>query len=169
MNYLQESARTASGAFYGQYRSRLSLNTNLKEAAAVANRLDDIKKAVFYGKGTREGAKGLIDLPDDKSIAGQFTTQEARDILHGIIGIITEAGELAENLIENKGVANLKEELGDVMWYVAIICRALDISIEDICAANIAKLKVRYPDKFTEDKAINRDINAEMEALRDDR
>ena len=121
MNYEQESARTASGAFYGEYRSNTSLRLNMEEAAKVANRLDDIKKSIFYGKGTKEGSKGLMALPAETSIAGKFTTAEDRDILHGVIGIITEAGELAENLLYGKSIDNLKEELGDVMWYIALI------------------------------------------------
>lgn len=165
MTYEQDAARTASPAFYGEYRTRLSLEMNLTAAAAAANRLNEIKKSTFYGKGTDEGPKGLAKLPEEKSIAGQYFTTQERDVLHGVIGIITEAGELAENLLENKGTDNIKEELGDVMWYIALTCRALGISIEDVCNANINKLKTRYPEKFSEEKALNRDLNAEAVAL----
>ena len=36
-------------------------------------------------------------------------------------------------------------ELGDVMWYVMQACAALDVSIEDVVAGNVEKLKKRYP------------------------
>ena len=36
-------------------------------------------------------------------------------------------------------------ELGDVMWYVMQACMALDVSIEDVVAGNVEKLKKRYP------------------------
>ena len=36
-------------------------------------------------------------------------------------------------------------ELGDVMWYVMQACAALDVSLEDVVAGNVEKLKKRYP------------------------
>lgn len=51
----------------------------------------------------------------------------------------------------------LKIELGDVMWYVATIATTAEIPLYEIVSANIAKLKARYPDGFTEEKSINRE------------
>ena len=36
-------------------------------------------------------------------------------------------------------------ELGDVMWYVANACIALDISFDDVIKGNVKKLEKRYP------------------------
>ena len=36
-------------------------------------------------------------------------------------------------------------ELGDVMWYVAQACMALDISFDEVIQGNIKKLEKRYP------------------------
>ena len=36
-------------------------------------------------------------------------------------------------------------ELGDVMWYVAQACMALDVSFDDVVERNVEKLKARYP------------------------
>ena len=36
-------------------------------------------------------------------------------------------------------------ELGDVMWYVMQACKSLDVSIEEVVAGNVDKLKKRYP------------------------
>ena len=43
-------------------------------------------------------------------------------------------------------VFHMKRELGDVMWYVAQCCMALDISLDEICDMNIEKLGKRFPD-----------------------
>jgi NTP pyrophosphatase (non-canonical NTP hydrolase) len=75
--------------------------------------------------------------------------------LHGVIGIITEAGELLDAI--KKGIfygqvidkENIKEELGDIMWYIAILLREFDWDMKDILSDNIDKLKKRYPEKFT--------------------
>ena len=36
-------------------------------------------------------------------------------------------------------------ELGDVLWYVMQACKALEVSIDDVVAGNVEKLKKRYP------------------------
>ena len=40
----------------------------------------------------------------------------------------------------------MKRELGDIMWYIAQACMALDVSIDEIIAMNVEKLAARYPD-----------------------
>lgn len=93
------------------------------------------------------------------------------DLLHGVMGISTEAGEIMDNLKKclfyGKPIdrVNLIEELGDLMWYIAIMCDSIDIELETVMNHNIAKLRKRYPEKFSEDKALNRDLGAERKIL----
>ena len=42
------------------------------------------------------------------------------------------------------------EEAGDVAWYLAYLCTALDADLSDVMQANIDKLAIRYPEGFTE-------------------
>lgn len=53
-------------------------------------------------------------------------------------------------------VEHLKEELGDIAWYLAEASSALDCSLEEILVSNIEKLKKRYPQGFSEVDSINR-------------
>ncbi len=91
--------------------------------------------------------------------------------VHMCMGIVTEAGELLDiykkNLAYNKpiDVANEKEEIGDLMWYIANHCTNRGFDLNEILATNIAKLKARFPHKFTEEKAQNRDLAAERQIL----
>jgi NTP pyrophosphatase (non-canonical NTP hydrolase) len=93
------------------------------------------------------------------------------DIEHGIIGIASEAGELLDALKKHiyygKQIdsVNVKEELGDLFFYAALLCRHFGWTFEEIQQQNIAKLKARYPDKFTQDKALNRDLTKERKVL----
>lgn len=93
------------------------------------------------------------------------------DILHGAIGISTEAGEILDavkkSIFYGKpfDLVNLQEEIGDCFWYLAILAKEAGMSFEDIQTQNVAKLKKRYPEKFTEEKALNRDLGAEREVL----
>ena len=70
------------------------------------------------------------------------------------VGLSAESGEFLE--IVKKMVFQGKPwdehnrkhliiELGDVMWYVAQACMALDISFEEVIEGNIKKLEKRYP------------------------
>lgn len=92
-------------------------------------------------------------------------------ILHGALGISTEAGEILDavkkSIFYGKpfDLVNLQEEIGDCFWYLAILAKEAGMSFEDIMAQNINKLKTRYPDKFTEEKALNRDLIAERREL----
>ena len=85
------------------------------------------------------------------------------------VGISAEGGEFME--IVKKMVFQGKPwnddnrehliiELGDVMWYVMQACIALDVSIEDVIAGNVEKLKKRYPGgEFDVYKSENRAAN----------
>lgn len=92
-------------------------------------------------------------------------------LLHAGIGLATEAGEfldpLKKFLFYGKSVdkTNLKEEIGDMLWYIAIACDALDTTISLEMERNIHKLRTRYPEKFTEEQANERDLDAERNAL----
>lgn len=95
-------------------------------------------------------------------------------LLHAAIGLCTEAGEFIDPIKKNMfyekilDEVNLKEEIGDLLWYIAIACDALETTIEDEMERNIRKLIKRFPEKFTEEAAINRDLFAEREILEKD-
>jgi len=92
-------------------------------------------------------------------------------LLHAAIGITTEAGEffdpLKKYLYYGKlyDEVNLREELGDLLWYIAIACDALDTTIELEMARVLAKLQTRYPEAFTDYLALNRNLEAERAVL----
>ncbi len=90
-------------------------------------------------------------------------------LLHGAIGLSTEVGEFMDALKKHVFYAkeldrvNLSEELGDMFWYMAIISDELGVDFEAVMKTNIDKLKARYGDKFSEEKAENRDLEKERE------
>lgn len=151
-------------------------------------------------------------------------------LLHAAVGISTEVTEL---LLAEQDVTNVKEEMGDILWYVAIAASELRINFTDFLLladqevlnsdplkallwgaaesldvvkrslfyglgldeakfglavgtvlravemlaadegwtlaelqeTNIAKLTKRYPEKFTRGAAVDRDLEAEREAV----
>ena len=142
----------------------------LNEFIVLSKKLDMVKKKIFYNKDISEplwyaieGTHVMKPMPDFAQGEGDV---EFVRLLHAIIGITTEAGELVEALLEQKlDKVNVMEELGDVMWYVAIACHTLDIDPTEMLQINIDKLRKRFPNKFTEYDADNRDLDAERDIL----
>jgi len=91
--------------------------------------------------------------------------------MHMTIGISTEAGELLDaykkKFAYNKSLdkTNVAEEIGDLCWYIANLCRILNLDLEEILQNNIDKLRSRYPEKFTEENANNRNLEEERKIL----
>lgn len=93
----------------------------------------------------------------DEYQRGALRTAAPRDkrneLLHLVLGLVGESGEIAEKFkkwvrdldsdesrIDRSDIA---KELGDVLWYVAVLADYLDLSLHDIAAANLAKLASR--------------------------
>ncbi len=75
------------------------------------------------------------------------------DLCHWALGLCGESGEIAEKfkkIIRDHGAdpskidrADIKKELGDILWYIAVLARELDIDLGDIAQTNIDKLASR--------------------------
>ena len=113
--------------------------------------------------------EAVLNLKSDKFYF--IDTETNCDLLHAAIGLVTESAEFIDAI--KKAIyygrpldkTNLKEELGDVLWYLALGCHALNTNIGEVMNRNIAKLQTRYPDKFTSEQALIRDYNKERKAL----
>ncbi len=146
----------------------------------AGNVLDQIKKHAFYDK--PYDIDGLISraaLMNDAVVKlnnvnlNTITDDETElkinpRIFHSIVGIATESTELLEALDingENMDNINIAEEFGDIDWYKAIGCDELGIEWVTILDTVIDKLKTRYPNAFTSEDAINRDLTKERTVL----
>jgi len=109
------------------------------------------------------------DAPIDN--AAQIRACDVLDLDHVADGLVTEAGEFKDVLKKYKFYAkeldyiNLIEEMGDILWYLAKGCRELGVTMEEVMEVNINKLKRRYGEKFSEGKAIKRNLPAERKIL----
>ena len=93
--------------------------------------------------------------------AGPLTTQRDQ-LICGALGLTGEAGETADlvkkHLFQGHELDRAKviKELGDVLWYLVLLANAVDSSLDEVAAANLAKLRARYPDGFDPERSINR-------------
>ncbi len=103
---------------------------------------------------------GVTSTPSQDADAFIYRLQELggdvaiQRLLTAAVGISAEGGEFMEivkkMLFQGKpwnddNREHLIIELGDVMWYVMQACKALDVSLDEVIAGNVEKLKKRYP------------------------
>lgn len=87
-------------------------------------------------------------------------------IEHMAYGLVTESSEILDALKKHKfykrdlNIQNIKEEIGDIMWYMYQLLEEIGYSPEDCRRDNIWKLQKRYPDKFED--VIDRDVENEL-------
>lgn len=141
----------------------------MRNMQEVGGRVDEVKRSLFYGK---DNGGLLVDTEINTRFNHEYIHGE---VMHGLMGVIGEAGELAERVIamgafperaeEHK--LNLIEELGDLEWYMALIYSTLGLIREDVLAANDRKLEARFGPAFKAEAALGeRDKDAENKALK---
>lgn len=159
--YLADSARTASNTYFTDKVTEEEVKKTFETFAQTGETLDGQKRRLFYGKGDAVSG-GKVDEFSINGLNG--------NIVHAIYGLCTEAGEISEAFLKATATGkfdevNLKEEAGDLLWYLAMLFRELDTDFDEVATTNINKLKARFPEKFTQDKAYNRDLDTEREIL----
>lgn len=81
------------------------------------------------------------------------------DLLHAALGLTGEAGEFADCIKKHWVYGqpldreNAIEEIGDVMWFIALASNALGVGMDEVAARNIEKLRKRYPAKYQDELA----------------
>lgn len=173
-NYIEDANRTKSTSYYPAKVSRSEFLRTLNSAITALNKLDKIKKALFYGKPLFPG-----DLPVIGDTCETLAIEHLHglhhnirvDILHGIIGKATEGCELLEALERSVitgttlDFVNVAEEIDDGQWYDAVLAKAIGVTFEEVQTTNIAKLRKRYPEKYADAEALTRDIDSERATL----
>ena len=100
-------------------------------------------------------------------IKQRLQDDETIRLLHAAMGLGTEVGELLDMIKKHIfygaaiDIPNAKEEVGDIEWYAAIAIDVLKTTMDEVLTANISKLRTRYPEKFNEFDALNRDLKKE--------
>jgi NTP pyrophosphatase (non-canonical NTP hydrolase) len=103
----------------------------------------------------QEGALETVQYPGlfiDKDW-DEYNPSLELNYIYPALGLVGEAGEVAEKvkkIIRDKlgsfgleDVESIKKELGDVLWYVAVLAHEFGIKLDDVASTNYAKLKSR--------------------------
>lgn len=81
--------------------------------------------------------------------------------LHGMVGEIGELHGLYQKMYQGHkpNKEHAKKELGDLLWFVAEYCTAMDWTLENVMETNIEKLRARYPEGFDAELSLHRKEN----------
>lgn len=128
---------------------------NRKENEMEAKEYQNLAMRTNDGKGTDR-------LLDWTNVDANGKIKDPGGLLNGCLGLSGEAGEL--NDLVKKWIfhkkpldrEHMKKEIGDVCWYIADICHSMGFDLGEIFQMNIDKLKARYPEGFSEQRANNR-------------
>ena len=109
-----------------------------------------------------EFVKGVTSAPslDYAAMSTRLTELEVEQdcnttqLLTAALGLTAESGEFTEVVkkivfqgkpYNEDNAFHMKRELGDICWYLAQACMALDVTFDEIIEMNVDKLKARYP------------------------
>ena len=117
-------------------------------------KIDFSRYEEFVAAVTSNASTNFVDFADR---IGELDREGANieRLLTAGVGINAEGGEFMEIIKKmvfqgkpwnEDNREHLIIELGDVMWYVAQACMALEISFDDVIATNVKKLEKRYPE-----------------------
>ena len=166
-----------SDAYYDYKRNdpnRENPFTDPKDRARAERVVSGISKMTVDTEKYLDFVEGVTSEPskDFAKLLARMTELEASGdadlphLLTAALGLTAEAGEFTEVvkkiILQGKpynedNVFHMKRELGDICWYIAQACMALDTSFDEIIEMNVDKLKKRYPGgEFDVSKSENR-------------
>lgn len=163
--YQAQFGRTLAPVFFPQNVSPLFLGIVLGNRKKSADLVDACKRALFYNKTDRLGEYTEAAV---NHLGLEFT--EEPELIHAVLGLEGEVGEiqeaaLAQGLSVEERRARIVDESGDLLWFLALLFKQYGITFDEAFDRNIAKLAARYPDKFTIEAAVTRNLEAEAEVF----
>lgn len=130
--------------------------------------IDFDKYVQFVGAVTSPASRNTTEFVD-RILELKDQGADIQRLLTAACGITAEGGEFTEIVkkiafqgkpYNEDNVYHMKRELGDIMWYIAQACIALDMSFEEIAQMNFDKLNARYPEgTFSIERSENRVTN----------
>ena len=115
-------------------------------------KVDAEKYTEFVDAVTSKESKSYADF--DRRLFDLQKDVQVERLLTAALGICAEGGEFTEVVkkivfqgkpVNKDNIFHMKRELGDIMWYVAQACMALNTDFDEIIEMNVDKLKARYP------------------------
>jgi NTP pyrophosphatase (non-canonical NTP hydrolase) len=108
----------------------------------------------FYRRGHKEREMNWKQYTDFALLTYNHSLSPTEGLCMAALGLCGESGEASEHVKKHVfhrrelHLDDVKKELGDVLWYLAVFAHLCGLDLETIAAANVKKLQERYPDGF---------------------
>lgn len=150
-----------------KYGESLEENTTLSTIQRIEHLQEELIDGLKYTEHLKQTATDTMSANDYQRMASRTAGEENREewLLNAALGLSGESGEVADIIKKYRfhghelNLDELKKELGDCCWYIALFCTALKIDLQEVMEDNIEKLKKRYPEGFDKSRSINREEN----------
>ena len=116
--------------------------------------VDTVKYLDFVSEVTSPASKDVAQLFRRMTDLEVEQDADVPRLLTAALGLTAESGEFTEVIkkiilqgkpYNEENVFHMKRELGDICWYLAQACMALDTTFDEVIEMNVDKLKARYP------------------------
>lgn len=157
-------------------QNKQTIHNGFKAFMMGSGVLDLMKKRVMYNSDTfkmlsldAEHVTTMKLFENDEYLDKIAEDPKLAKLFHYTVGIITEANEMLVALVKGTSgeldIVNVGEENSDIAWYQARMADLLGQDLDSQRQTNIDKLKARFPNKFTEESANERDLEVERKIL----
>ena len=134
-----------------------------------------IRKTLANDSLTKRYEKDVIrtETPITADVIDRMSNPQTIRLLHAAMGLATEAGELLDMLKRHYfygtdiDFGNAKEEGGDTMFYIGLLVSSIQSGIDELMKSNMAKRQIRYPNGFSKNHALVRDVELEKAVMTD--
>ena len=157
-----------------KYGQTLEENTMLTTEQRIEHAQEELVDALQYLEHLKQTQADKLTANDYQRAAMRTASGMDSDeydghglLMNAVMGLNGEAGEVIDHVKKvcfqghELDRLHLIEELGDVAWYLAVCCEAIDTTLEEVLQNNIDKLRKRYPDGFDKSRSINREEGEE--------
>lgn len=157
-----------------KYGQTLEENTTLTTEQRIEHAQEELVDALQYLEHLKQTQADHLTANDYQRAAMRTASGMDSDeydgsglLMNAVMGLNGEAGEVIDHVKKvcfqghELDRQHMIEELGDVAWYLAVCCEAIDTTLEEVLQNNIDKLRRRYPDGFDKSRSINREEGEE--------
>jgi NTP pyrophosphatase (non-canonical NTP hydrolase) len=166
INHAMLGLMDEAGELAKQYKSNLAYAKELNHT----NVYEEIGDLCYFNarmadelqfKAQEELIKQLDEISTKES---DFEGKDSLNEMECVFAISSRVGTTYAALTSNDGKL-IADAILNLQYTMKVFCEILEVELKDLMSANIAKLKARFPEKFTNEEALNRDLEKEEKAV----
>lgn len=147
-----------------KYGVSLEDNTTLTRNQRIEHLEEELIDGLKYCEHLKAiGDDGITANDYQRAALRTAGDDHSKYLLNGVMGLCGEAGEVIDLVKKHLHQGHeldrdkVAEELGDVLWYCALISESIRFPLGTVMEMNISKLIKRYPEGFSKERSVHRE------------